>query len=144
MLEALDPTTPAPGEGPGDSVGVAEPGLPAPTVAAAQESAATPPASTVAAGAGSPPSTALSTPTTAVGAGDDSTHAPPTGLPSSSPPGATVPASSSAGSGGAHGATHVRPSDANTSPLRAGERTPGATDDALPSSPVADTDVSPD
>ncbi|KNY04831.1 hypothetical protein [Microbacterium sp. GCS4] len=66
--------------------------------------------------------------------------------------GPTLPASggspaapvSSVGSGGASVLSHARTSDVGFSPLRAVERTPGASDDVLPTSLVADTDVSPD
>lgn len=51
---------------------------------------------------------------------------------------------SSAGSGGASALSHARTSDVGFSPLRAVERTSGASDDVLPTSLVADTDVSPD
>lgn len=53
-----------------------------------------------------------------------------------------IPAS--AGSGGASGLSHARLSDVGYPALRAVERTPGAPDDVLPTSLVADTDVSPD
>lgn len=145
VLEALDPTTsttPEPGEG---SESVAEPAVKTTTlIITTENTAATPPVSpTPASSAGSPSPIALSTTIGATRAVDDTTPAP-TGPPSGSPPGATVPASSSAGSGGGNGAAHARLSDVNPSPLRAGERTSGASDDELPSSPVADTDVSPD
>lgn len=144
VLEALDPTTsttPEPGEGSGS---VAEPVVKTNLIITTENTAATPPASpTPASSAGSPSPIALSTTIGATRAVDDTTPAP-TGPPSGSPPGATVPASSSAGSGGGNGAAHARLSDVNPSPLRAGERTSAASDDELPSSPVADTDVSPD
>ncbi|MCM3778691.1 hypothetical protein [Microbacterium hydrocarbonoxydans] len=53
-----------------------------------------------------------------------------------------IPAS--AGSNGASGLSHARLSDVGPFALRAVERTPGAPDDVLPTSLVADTDVSPD
>ncbi|PCE16214.1 hypothetical protein AUC47_09735 [Microbacterium sp. SZ1] len=53
-----------------------------------------------------------------------------------------IPAS--AGSGGSSGLSHARLSDVGPFALRAVERTPGAPDDVLPTSLVADTDVSPD
>jgi hypothetical protein len=137
VLEALDPTTPAPGEG---SSGVAEP--PAPTATTAVTVPASP-ASSASSAPRSATSSALSASTGAAPSSDDVTPVP-SGAPAGSPPGAPVPASSSAGSAGGIGAAHARLSDVGDSPLRAGERTSGATDDALPSSPVADTDVSPD
>ncbi|MFJ4223414.1 hypothetical protein [Microbacterium sp. NPDC089695] len=60
------------------------------------------------------------------------------------PGGAPAVPASSAGSGSASALSHARPSDVGFSPLRAVERTPGAPDDVLPTSLVADTDVSPD
>lgn len=58
-------------------------------------------------------------------------------------PGGPAPVSS-VGSGGASALSHARTSDVGFSPLRAVERTSGASDDVLPTSLVADTDVSPD
>ncbi|MFK3677418.1 hypothetical protein ACI2IP_06785 [Microbacterium sp. NPDC090218] len=142
VLEALDPTTPDPEPGSG---AVSEPAVPAPgalTVAVTDGTAVSPAFSTFSTSA-SELSGALSASDDSAPTGDDTTPAP-AGTPPGSPPGAPVPASSSAGSGGGAGAAHARLSDANSSPLRAGERTPGASDDVLPSSPVADTDVSPD
>ena len=60
------------------------------------------------------------------------------------PVGAPVVPSSSAGSGGASALSHARLSDVGVPAFRAVERTPGAPDDVLPTSLVADTDVSPD
>jgi len=60
------------------------------------------------------------------------------------PPGGPVAPTSSAGSGGVSSSAHARLSDTVAPPLHAWERAGGASDDALPSSPVADTDVSPD
>ena len=140
VLEALDPTAPAPGTGPDD---VTTP-LDLPTATARLETSAVAPA------IDAPPAVIRSISSTAISLADDSDRAAddttraPSGPPSGSPPGAPVPASSSAGSGGASGAAHARLSDVDSSPLRAGERTSGASDDVLPSSPVADTDVSPD
>lgn len=142
VLEALDPTSPEPGEGPAS---ITEPAVTTtPTVISAEDIATMPPAtSTALPPAGSSHPSALPAANGATGAGDDTTRVP-TDPPPSSPPGSTVPASSSAGPGGGSGASPARLSDANSSPLRAGERTSGASDDELPSSPVADTDVSPD
>jgi len=64
--------------------------------------------------------------------------------PASAPLGAPVTPSSSAGSGGGSTAATARISDDGVPPLRAEKRDPGAPDDALPASAVADTDVSPD
>lgn len=149
VLEALVPTTP----GDGDPGGVTEPAEPLPdTVVAA--SVTTTSARATGAAETSPgilDRREVGTPPAAVTLGvDGTTHAVddttpvPSGPPSGNPPGAPSPASSSAGSGGGAGAAHARPSDVDASPLRAGERTTGAPDDVLPSSPVADTDVSPD
>jgi hypothetical protein len=71
---------------------------------------------------------------------DDSTPAPPSGVPSSSP----AAPSSSAGPGGGSSTIHARLIDSTAAPLSSWERVSGASDDALPGSPSADTDVSPD
>lgn len=68
----------------------------------------------------------------------------PSETPSDGPPAAPVAPSSSAGSGGASSYAHARLSDVGVSLLLGSQRSPGASDDVLPSSPVADTDVSPD
>lgn len=59
------------------------------------------------------------------------------------PPGCTAP-SSSAGHGGGHVGEAARLGDASADSLRAWKHTLGATDDALPCSPVSEADVSPD
>lgn len=64
--------------------------------------------------------------------------------PSGAPPGAPGSPTSSAGAGGSSSSAHARLGDVDASPLRAWERVAGASDDALPGSPVADTDSSPD
>ncbi len=76
---------------------------------------------------------------------------PATSAPASEENPASVPAPfsgpvvpSSAGSGGGSAASPARLGDAGPFALRAEERTPGAPDDVLPTSLVADTDVSPD
>ncbi|MFJ6428707.1 hypothetical protein [Microbacterium maritypicum] len=148
VLEALDPTTPAtpPTPEPGDGSGqITEPAASTVTGLVTERTATTPPATpTTNSAPGSPLSGSLpAVDRTAPRAVDHITPVP-SGPPPGSPQGTTVPASSSAGSGGANGASPARLSDANSSPLRAGERTSGASDDELPSSPVADTDVSPD
>jgi len=147
VLDALDPTTPDPALGSGV---VVEPSTPGATTVAPRDEAAPGPApfsasSRVLGGAAfvatAPPVSTGSSDT--VGSGADATGAPENSPPGTLP-GGPVPASSSAGSGGGSGAAHARLSDVDPSPLRAGERTSGASDDALPTSPVADTDVSPD
>lgn len=138
VLEALDPTSPAPAPGAGAVIDVP---AAVPPVDVAVVPAAPPSAASLSA-PGPVRSAALLHDAVAI-AGDDTTRAP-ADTPSGSPPGAPAPASSSAGSGGSGGAAHARLSDAGTPPLRACERTSGASDDVLPSSPVADTDVSPD
>jgi hypothetical protein len=142
VLEALDPTTPDPEPGSG---GVAEPPVPVTAAVAAgvTHASAIPPQSASSSTSGHTLSVALSAADGSAATGDDSTTAP-AGAPPGSLPGTPVPASSSAGSGAGAGAAHARLSDVDSSPLRAGERTSGASDDVLPSSPVADTDVSPD
>ena len=60
------------------------------------------------------------------------------------PPGTPAAPTSSAGSGGGSSNAHARLSDAVAPPLHAWQRAAGASDDALPASPVADTNVSPD
>jgi hypothetical protein len=67
-------------------------------------------------------------------------HAPP-GSPAG--PGSSAPPSSAASGGGSGGPAACASDDASSS-LPAGERTIGAGSDALPPSPVRDTDVSPD
>lgn len=64
--------------------------------------------------------------------------------PSAPPAGAPSAPTSSAGSSGASSFTPARLSDAGVSAFRTVERTSGASDDVLPTSLVADTDVSPD
>ena len=137
VLEALDPTTSAPGAGP--DIISSPPDLSSAT-ATPEDSPVAPVSSVSRAVIASTSSNAPSVVNSADATGDDTTRAP-AGPPRGSPP---VPASSSAGSGGASGAAHARLNDLSSSPLRAGERTSGAPDDVLPSSPVADTDVSPD
>lgn len=66
------------------------------------------------------------------------------GSPAAPPVGAPAVPSSSAASGGASALSHARLSDVGIPAFRAVERAPGAPDDVLPTSPVADTDVSPD
>ncbi|WP_350350706.1 hypothetical protein ABS642_14895 [Microbacterium sp. A8/3-1] len=68
----------------------------------------------------------------------------PSGPSSGAPPGGPGTPSSFAGSGGGSHSAHARVSDVGASPLRAWERAAGASDDALPTSPVFATDVSPD
>ncbi|WP_244632242.1 MULTISPECIES: hypothetical protein [unclassified Microbacterium] len=149
VLEALVPTAP----GDGDHGGATVPAAPLP------DAATIAPATTTSAGAtgaidaspgapgpreaAPPPATAILGDDAAARAADDTIRVP-SGPSSGNPPGVPAPASSSAGSGGGTGAAHARLSDVDASPLRAGERTTGAADDVLPSSPVADTDVSPD
>lgn len=144
VLEALDPTTPGPGQGSG---GITEPPAHPSTTVRSDDPVASEPAVSTSVGtfsaAGPPLSPSFPTADSATLAGDDGTPVP-TGLPSGSPPGAPVPASSSAGSGAGSSTSHARLSDVDSSPLLTGERTSGASDDVLPSSPVADTDVSPD
>lgn len=76
-------------------------------------------------------------------AADRATSAPEDG---STPPAPGAPAapSSSTGLGGASSLSHARLSDVRVPEFRAVELTPGASDDVLPTSLVADTDVSPD
>lgn len=87
---------------------------------------------------GPSPAALLAAPATSVPAtdGEGSPAAPPVGAPA-------VP-SSSAASGGASALSHARLSDVGIPAFRAVERAPGAPDDVLPTSLVADTDVSPD
>lgn len=66
------------------------------------------------------------------------------GAPVPAPLGSPVAPSSSTGSGGASALSHARLGDVVSPVLSAVERTPGAPDDVLPTSLVADTDVSPD
>lgn len=66
------------------------------------------------------------------------------GTPAAPPVDAPAVPSSSAASGGASALSHARLSDVGIPAFRAVERTPGAPDDVLPTSLVADTDVSPD
>lgn len=130
VLDALAPTRP-------DRI---EPGIPAALAprGVAADSATAPPATAqgTALSASRPPASPTPSATTAPSADGEPTLPTPTGTPA-----APV---SSAGSGGASALSHARTSDVGFSPLRAVERTPGATDDVLPTSLVADTDVSPD
>jgi len=64
--------------------------------------------------------------------------------PSDGPPAVPLAPTSSASSGGGSGAVPSRPGEVIALPLPSWGRTVGATDDDLPSSAVADTDVSPD
>ncbi|KJQ52637.1 hypothetical protein [Microbacterium sp. SA39] len=64
--------------------------------------------------------------------------------PSGAPPGAPVSPTSSAGPGGGASSAFARLGDVGVDPLRAWDRVTGPSDDALPGSPVADTDNSPD
>ncbi|MHC9044326.1 hypothetical protein ACYX8G_07090 [Microbacterium saperdae] len=141
VLEALEPTTP--GTGP-------EPGAPSsPTVSGTDPAAAAiltpraggPGSSAVPAHAPGEVSAALSV----VGLNDDATPAdlPADGAPGA-PPGAPASPTSSAGPGGASSYAHARLGDSGVPPLRAWKWAAGASDDVLPASPVADTDVSPD
>ncbi|MDQ0646260.1 hypothetical protein QFZ53_000456 [Microbacterium natoriense] len=77
-------------------------------------------------------------------AGPDGDAPWPSGDPAAAPPTTPISPSSSAGSGGGAAATAARISDDGVPPLRAEKRNHGATDDALPTSPVADHDVAPD
>lgn len=79
--------------------------------------------------------------TTLVDAAD--TFPTPVSSPTNAQPGAAAP-TSSAGHGGGSSSDGARLSDAAAESLRAWKRTLGASDDALPSSPVAETDISPD
>ncbi|WP_282846837.1 hypothetical protein [Microbacterium oxydans] len=145
VLEAIDPTNPPTTQEPGEvSSVIVEPAVVTDAVLPREHAAATPSdTSTSGSTAVAPPSTvsaAIESATTAL----DHTTPVPAGSPPGDPLGTAVPASSSAGSGGGNGVSAARLSDANASPLRAGERISGASDDELPPSPVADTDVSPD
>ncbi|MGW9157572.1 MULTISPECIES: hypothetical protein [unclassified Microbacterium] len=151
VLEALDPTTPdpttpvpTPGTGVIDHSDDVVPGIAVTATAAAPAPilGASGVASAHATALSSSPGVSLAGSQSAPAAQDTATA--PTGSSSGNPPGAPAPASSSAGPGGGSSPAHARLSDVAPAPLRAGERTSGASDDVLPSSPVADTDVSPD
>ncbi|WP_231481875.1 MULTISPECIES: hypothetical protein [unclassified Microbacterium] len=145
VLEALDPTNPDPTPG----TGVVDPPVSPTTVAAVSATQVTSSPILGASVAASARASAVSFSVAdlvsheSAPATEDTATAP-AGAPSGSPPGTPVPASSSAGPGGGSSPAHARLSDVDPAPLRAGERTSGAADDVLPSSPVADTDVSPD
>lgn len=149
VLEAIDPTNPPtaqePTQEPGEVSGVIVEHAVVTDAVLATEHAAAAQSGTATSGstAVSPPSTVRSAIESTTAALDHTTPVP-AGSPPGGPLGTAVPASSSAGSGGGSGTSLARLSDANASPLRAGERTSGASDDEVPSSPVADTDVSPD
>ncbi|MBO0980147.1 hypothetical protein [Microbacterium sp. SD291] len=87
-----------------------------------------------------------SAPPDATGSAPDAAAPAPAGERSSPPPAGGAPAmpSSSAGPGGGSMISHARLSDVDLPALLAMERSPGASDDVLPTSLVADTDVSPD
>lgn len=140
-LEALDPVTP--------DTDVVPSTPPSPAVTDAASTAST--IVTSGKGAENAPaalartSIGASVPPPVVGLNDDATPAdlPADGAPGA-PPGTPASPTSSAGPGGASSYAHARLSDSGVPPLRAWERAAGASDDALPASPVADTDVSPD
>ncbi|WP_149083939.1 MULTISPECIES: hypothetical protein [Microbacterium] len=144
VVEALTPQVPVAPQTPVDAV-------PASTVTPRADFTIVPPALTSprsasplaghesALWAGSPVRATLSATDTQSPVGDTAP------APFGAPPGAPVaPASSSAASGGTSASAHARVSEIGATPLRAWERAVGATDDALPGAPVADTDVSPD
>lgn len=139
VLEALDPTTP------GSAPESAEPpAAPMSAVATAVSVAAAP-----AVGTGTsalPPFFELAPPPQAVAAlgGDPTSSDAPADRSPGGPPGAPVPPTSSAGPGGATSYAQARVSESGVPPLHAWERVAGPSDDVLPTSPVADADVSPD
>lgn len=139
ILEGLDPVLP--GAGGPDEPGAPSTGIPAPFVSTSASGASGAPG--VSDSGGFP---ALST--QPVAPADTSTvvngerGASESGQ--GTPPGSPVAPTSSAGSSGGLNSAHARLGDAVAPPLSAWERAAGASDDALPASPVADTDVSPD
>ena len=139
VISALDPTLP----GGSTTVPAAEPSRlgddaattsagPAASASARDQAAATPSASALL------PVAPPATPATSAPASDDDR------APAAPPAGAPAAPTSSAGSGGASALSHARISDVGIPALRAVERASGAPDDVLPTSLVADTDVSPD
>jgi hypothetical protein len=141
VLEALDPTTPA--VTPIDLVPDASTSAPALTADSAVSDVSEPaiPATTSSVVRAFPlaqATSALDEPATTSPASEDPAS------PFSGLPGAPAAPSSSAASGGGSAVSHARLSDVNLTPLRAWERTSGASDDVLPTSLIADTDVSPD
>ena len=138
VLGSLDPT--APDRGP--SIPGADPRTPAVSVIAIS----TLPATLATAGAQTAGGSSASTPRPVAPPAAPATSAPESegSAPLTPPAGGPVAPSSSAGSGGASSLSHARLSDVGVPAFRAVERTPGAPDDVLPTSLVADTDVSPD
>lgn len=145
VLEALEPTTPGAAPSTPSTPSVA---IPAPAVSAASGAAASAgPTSALSTAAASSSGDATAPPPAAF-VNDDANPAglPADGTPAApgAPPGTPVSPTSSAAPSGASPYAHARLSDSGVPPLRAWERAAGASDDALPASPVADTDVSPD
>ncbi|WP_431075021.1 hypothetical protein [Microbacterium phyllosphaerae] len=138
VLTALDPNHSESGPSiPGlDSLGFVVDGPSASTPPATPASSRAQPAGDSAASALQPVAHPAAPATSAPESGDTAPFTPPVGAP--------VAPSSSAGSGGASAFSHARLSDVGVPAFRTVERTPGAPDDVLPTSLVADTDVSPD
>ncbi|WP_435748424.1 hypothetical protein [Microbacterium sp. PMB16] len=146
VLEAVDPAAPGETDGPDGSTGPGDRG--APDSAAAHRTFVSLSSLGVTSEkftpelAGIRPVFPAATP--ADSAGEFGALGAPSGVPGGAPPGAPFAPSSSAGPGGASVSALARISDVGAPSLRAWERVSGASDDALPTSPVADTDVSPD
>lgn len=138
VLGSLDPTRPDSGP----SIPGVDPRTPVDSVIAVSTLPATP----APAGAQTAGGSSASTPQPVATPADPATSAPDSDhdAPFTPPVGGPVAPSSSAGSGGASALSHARLSDVGVPAFRAVERTPGAPDDVLPTSLVADTDVSPD
>ena len=139
VLGALDPAAPG-GASPLPTPDSARPSADQTSGGAPGTSASARPAAARSGGVGSDsvPVAPPAAPATTVPAtdGEGTPAAPPAGAP-------TVP-SSSATSGGASALSHARLGEVGIPAFRAVERAPGAPDDVLPTSLVADTDVSPD
>lgn len=138
VLGSLDPTGP-------DS----SPSIPGAALSGTVDTAiavSTLPATLAAAGAQTAGGSSASTPRPVAPPAAPATSAPEPegGTPVAPPVGGPLAPSSSAGSGGASSLSHARLSDVGVPAFRAVERTPGAPDDVLPTSLVADTVVSPD
>ena len=144
VLTALDPTVTLPPVLASDPGFLATPGSTEVAPASATPAIVAPASSDRRVLSASSPLSAPAAPETTAPAADD-TQAPPA-APIGGPAGPAAPVvpSSSAASGGASVLSHARISDVGIPALRAVERTSGASDDVLPTSLVADTDVSPD
>ncbi|WEK61370.1 MAG: hypothetical protein P0Y60_01010 [Candidatus Microbacterium colombiense] len=138
VLEGLDPTTPAPTT-PAVDGPLADPGTAAGQGLAYTSSVSLSGVADAEASRTATTAVTAGSPASASAVGDSAPVAPP--IPFN---GTSLPSSSSAGSGGGVGPAPAGPSDTGIPAPPAVEQVFGASDDVLPTSPIADTDVSPD